>query len=107
MGALFRQKIVRTGSRQLHHWIKRHRLQVVGVSPDGDEDYDRCRYRSPPILMLGEERRGLDAEQRRLCQRLVRIPMVEGTDSLNLAVAGSLMMYEAFRASAVRKRRAV
>jgi RNA methyltransferase, TrmH family len=99
MGALFRQTFVRTSSPQLHHWIRRHRLEVVGVSPDATDDYDRCRYRSPPVLMLGDERRGLDAAQRKLCQRLVRIPMMPGTDSLNLAVAGSLMMYQLSRAS--------
>jgi RNA methyltransferase, TrmH family len=97
MGALFRQRFVRTGARQLRDWIRRHRLQVIGVTPDGSADYDRFRYRTPPILMLGEERQGLDGEQRALCETLVRIPMVPGTDSLNLAVAGGLVMYETFR----------
>lgn len=102
MGALFSQTFVRTGVRQLRDWIRRHRLQVVGVSPDGTEDYDRCRYRSPPLLVLGEERQGLDDEQRSLCKHLVRIPMCGNIDSLNLAVAGSLLMYETFRAAARR-----
>jgi TrmH family RNA methyltransferase len=97
MGALFRQTFVRTGARQLHNWVRRHKLQIVGVSPDGATDYYRLRYRSPPVFVLGEERRGLDAEQRELCEEVVRIPMEPGTDSLNLAVAGSLLMYEAFR----------
>ncbi|HMR06554.1 MAG TPA: RNA methyltransferase [Polyangiaceae bacterium] len=97
MGSLFRQTFVRTGAPQLLHFARRHRLQLVGVSPDGDAVYDAVRYRSTPIFVLGDERRGLDPEQRRLCQQLVRIPMLPGTDSLNLAVAGSLMIYEAFR----------
>ena len=97
MGSLFRQTFVRTGARQLSHFARRHRLQVVGVCPDADADYDTARLRPTPIFVLGEERRGLDAEQRALCERLVRIPMTPGTDSLNLAVAGSLMVYEAFR----------
>jgi tRNA G18 (ribose-2'-O)-methylase SpoU len=46
---------------------------------------------------MGEERQGLDAEQRALCETLVRLRMVPGTDSLNLAVAGSLVKYEVFR----------
>lgn len=49
--------------------------------------------------MLGGERKGLTAEQRRLCSRIVPIPMVEGMDSLNVAVAGSLLMYEVFRSA--------
>jgi tRNA G18 (ribose-2'-O)-methylase SpoU len=34
---------------------------------------------------------------RSICRQMVRIPMVEGMDSLNLAVAGGLLMYKAFR----------
>ncbi len=51
----------------------------------------------PALLMLGGERKGLTDEQRSMCDRIVRIPMVEGMDSLNVAVAGSLLMYEVFR----------
>jgi TrmH family RNA methyltransferase len=97
MGALFAQRIVRTGAAQLAHWARRHALQVVGASPEASRPYDRIAYRRPTLLVLGEERAGLDDEQRALCHELVRIPMVPGTDSLNLAVAGSLLMYEAFR----------
>jgi RNA methyltransferase, TrmH family len=48
--------------------------------------------------MLGNERSGLSADEISACQKLVRIPMTEGTDSLNVAVAGSLLLYEIFRA---------
>jgi hypothetical protein len=70
---------------------------VVGASPDGAVDYDELHYMRPTVLMLGEERAGLSAEQRRICRHIVRIPMVAGSDSLNLAVAGSLLLYEVFR----------
>lgn len=99
MGALFRQRFVRTGPRQLRDWIRRHRLQVIGVTPEGNAEYDRIRYKTSPVLVLGEERKGLDAEQRALCDQLVRIPMLPGTDSLNLAIAGSLVMYAVYRRS--------
>jgi RNA methyltransferase, TrmH family len=97
MGALFKQTIVRTGVAQLRWWVRTHKIQVIGASPDGNEDYDRVRYRSPALLVLGTERSGLTEEQRRICQRIVRIPMVDGMDSLKLAVAGSLLMYQVFR----------
>jgi TrmH family RNA methyltransferase len=78
--------------------VQQHNLLVVGASPDGKLAYDQVRYTHPAVLMLGEERRGLTEDQRALCQELVRIPMVAGTDSLNLGVAGSLLMYEVVRA---------
>jgi RNA methyltransferase, TrmH family len=49
--------------------------------------------------MLGEERSGLSDAQRSICQQIVRIPMVEAVGSLNLAVAGSLILYEVFRSA--------
>lgn len=57
----------------------------------------------PTILVLGEERRGLTPPQRDLCSDFVRIPMIGAADSLNLAVAGSLLLYEVFRARSVRR----
>jgi TrmH family RNA methyltransferase len=99
MGALFQQRFVRADPEQLRWWLRRHDLQVIGAAPDGTLEYDRVRYSCPTVLMLGEERRGLSGEQRALCQQIVRIPMVAGVDSLNVAVAGSLLLYEILRAS--------
>ena len=97
MGALFRQAIIRTDAEQFRVWVRRHHLQVIGASPDGAVEYDRPCYIRPAVLMLGEERAGLSDDQRSLCEHIVRIPMVDHIDSLNLAVAGSLLLYERFR----------
>jgi len=97
MGALFKQTLVRTDIERFRHWIQTHRIAVIGASPDGVVDYDRVRYTRPTVLLLGNERSGLTDEQRSLCQQIVRIPMVGEVDSLNLAVAGSLLLYAVFR----------
>ena len=97
MGALFKQTLVRTNVERFRHWIKTHNLSVIGASPDGVIDYDRVRYTRPAVLLLGNERSGLTDEQRSFCQQIVRIPMVGEVDSLNLAVAGSLLLYAVFR----------
>lgn len=97
MGALFKQMIVRTSIDQLRQWLRINGVDVIGASPDGFEDYREVSYTRPAVLMLGSERRGLTGEQRGLCNRIIRIPIIEGTDSLNVAVAGSLLMYEMFR----------
>jgi RNA methyltransferase, TrmH family len=99
MGALFKQTLVRTNVERFRHWIQRHHLPVIGASPNGVVDYDQVRYTRPTALLLGNERSGLTDEQRSLCQKIVRIPMVGGTDSLNLAVAGSLLLYAVFRST--------
>jgi RNA methyltransferase, TrmH family len=100
MGALFKQTLVRTNVERFRHWIQTHHLAVIGASPDGMVAYDQVRYARPTVLLLGNERSGLTDEQRSLCRRIVRIPMVGGTDSLNLSVAGSLLLYAVFRSTA-------
>lgn len=97
MGTLFKHSIVRTNFDEFRGWVRANKIEVIGASPDGPEDYRQVRYTRPAVLMLGGERKGLTDEQRAVCSRIVRIPMVEGTDSLNVAVAGSLLMYEMFR----------
>lgn len=99
MGAIFKQKIVRTNPDEFQKWIKSNSLQTVGASPNGSMSYDQIRYSSPTILMLGNERSGLTDDEQAICSQLVRIPMVAGMDSLNVAVAGSLLLYEIFKSS--------
>jgi TrmH family RNA methyltransferase len=108
MGALFGQTLIRTNERSLRNWVRRHRCRVIGASPDGSADLHRFDFNDPrpTILVLGEERQGLTPLQRDLCSDLVRIPMVGVADSLNLAVAGSLLLYEVYRARSARRDRA-
>jgi TrmH family RNA methyltransferase len=105
MGALFRQTFIRTNRPSPRNWIRRHRCRVIGASPDGSAELHRFDYPRPTILVLGEERQGLSPFLRDLCSDLVRIPMVGAADSLNLAVAGSLLLYEVYRARARPARR--
>ena len=104
MGALFKQMIVRATIDQLRRWVQTNSIQVIGASPDGAENYRQVDYQRRAVLMLGGERKGLTYEQQSLCNRIVRIPMVEGMDSLNVAVAGSLLMYELFRSPVDQQR---
>jgi TrmH family RNA methyltransferase len=97
MGAIFGLPLVRTNVTSLHRWTQKHGVQVIGASPDGDVSFNRTRYGARAMLMIGEERRGLTAEQRTLCDQLVQIPMQDDLDSLNAAVAGSLLLYEVLR----------
>jgi len=57
-----------------------------------------CAQNSPIILLLGNEGYGLPAEVLGLSSIHVRIPMERGVDSLNVAVAGGILMYEIIRA---------
>jgi RNA methyltransferase, TrmH family len=97
MSGVFSVQLVRTSFDRLSDWLQRHRCQVIGASPEGKCDLHQFDYPQSTVLFLGEERQGLTNQQRELCHHLVRIPMVGTADSLNLGVAGSLLLYEVYR----------
>ena len=96
MGAMFTQRFVRTSSKELAHWKRRKQYLLVGTSPTALQDYQEVHYRMPTILLIGEERKGLSAELQAMCDLMVRIPMVGESDSLNVAMATGVMLYELF-----------
>jgi RNA methyltransferase, TrmH family len=97
MGAFFKQDFVRSSLQAFQAWVKAREVLVVGASPDGTLDFDDFDYPRATFLFLGEEKHGLTEPQRALCAQLLRIPMCGSSDSLNLGVAGSLMLYEILR----------
>ena len=97
MGSIYNQKFIRTSFSKLHKWLQHHNCTAIGASPDGAVDIRQFNYPATTLIFLGEERKGLTQQQRHLCKHLVRIPTASTVDSLNLAVAGSLMMYEIYR----------
>jgi len=96
MGAIFAQRLVRLSPAEFAAWKRREGCHLVGTSPHGAQDYRAVVYPPQIVLFMGGERRGLSEERRRLCDHLVRIPMVGRSDSLNLAVATGILLYEVF-----------
>jgi RNA methyltransferase, TrmH family len=68
----------------------------VGTSPTAVQEYREVRYPAACVLLMGSERLGLSATQQEACDQLVKIPMVGTSDSLNLGVATSIVLYEIF-----------
>ena len=74
-------------------------VATVGLTPDGDtatlaEVGARLDIDTPAALVVGNEGHGLSAETRACCTHLARIPMADGADSLNVATALAVGLYE-------------
>jgi TrmH family RNA methyltransferase len=95
MGALFNLKICRATLEEFARWKASRGCFVVGTSDAAATDYHRFRYPEYCVLMMGSERQGLRQDHYALCDAVVSIPMLGVSDSLNLAVATSLVLYEA------------
>ena len=95
-GAAFTVPLARATWPELAAWAKRTGSQLVGASGDAPTSYRSAAYPTPLVLLMGSEREGLSASQQAACDTLVHIPMRGTVDSLNLAVATSLVLYEIF-----------
>jgi tRNA G18 (ribose-2'-O)-methylase SpoU len=75
-------------------WIGGWSGDIVGTHLGGAEDFRTAQYRAPTLLVMGSEGPGLSAELSAACTKLVKIPMAGTLDSLNLAVATALVLYQ-------------
>jgi len=73
-----------------------NRRLVLLTTKSSDSAYD-ARYRDGDILMLGRESAGVPDEVAAIADLRVRIPMAPGLRSINVAIAGSMVLGEAMR----------
>jgi TrmH family RNA methyltransferase len=94
MGALFSQKLVKASFDEFAAWKRSQAVPLVGTSGGSALDYQALTYPARLVVLMGSERAGLDAQHLVLCDQVVRIPMLGRSDSLNLAVATAVVLYE-------------
>nr|WP_187969344.1 RNA methyltransferase [Aquibium microcysteis] len=100
MGSIFAVPVARTDEAAFLSWRKTFRGLVVGTHLKGSVDYRTIDYGGRPVLlMMGNEQQGLPQQLAATCDRLVRIPQAGRADSLNLAVATGVMLYEVRRSA--------
>ena len=75
-------------------WCRIERDQILLAEAGQGLDYDRVNWRKPTTLIIGGEAFGAGPETRAKAQ-CVRIPMATGVESLNAAIAGAIMLFEA------------
>jgi RNA methyltransferase, TrmH family len=92
-GSIFAMNIARISTNEFLDLARQWPGDVVGTHVAGAESF-RQSYRRPVLLLMGSEARGLTPELARACTKLVRIPMAAGVESLNVAIATALMLYE-------------
>jgi RNA methyltransferase, TrmH family len=94
MGSLFAVPLVKVDRAAFIDWAAGWSGDRVGTHLDATADLRDGTYAGPTLLVMGREGPGLSEEVSAICNRLVKIPMAGKLDSLNLAVATALMLYE-------------
>jgi TrmH family RNA methyltransferase len=98
MGSMFALPLVKTTPADFLKWKKSVDARLVATHLAGAVDYRTIDYKSKPvILMMGNEQSGLPDELAQAADKLARIPQVGMADSLNLAVATGVMLFEVRR----------
>jgi 23S rRNA (guanosine2251-2'-O)-methyltransferase len=77
--------------------MKQANVWVLGLDERGTPDYTDFDFRTDCVLVLGREGAGLHDLVKKTCDHLLRIPMAGQVSSLNVSVAGAVVMYEALR----------
>jgi len=77
--------------------MKQANVWALGLDERGTPDYTAFDFRTDCVLVLGREGAGLHDLVKKTCDHLLRIPMAGAVSSLNVSVAGAVVMYEAMR----------
>ncbi len=96
MGSIFALKIIKMDFLDFYSLIEKGKIPVIGTSGSAQTDYQTFDYPEKMVLLMGSERLGLQEKHLQICDEVVRIPMIGRADSLNLAVATSVVLYEIF-----------
>jgi TrmH family RNA methyltransferase len=98
MGSVFAVSVARATPEEFIAWRKSAGVSVVATHLAGAVDYRTIDYRKKPVvLLMGNEQSGLPEQLAREADALARIPQQGRADSLNLAVATAVMLFEARR----------
>ena len=95
MGALFNVPIAEAADpAALISWARERAIAVLTTSPKAETSLWEAQYRLPLVVLLGSEGRGLPAALLGEGDVEVRVPMLGTAESLNLAVAAAVLLYE-------------
>ena len=98
MGAIFTQQLAQARWDEFLPWLRSGAGQLVAASLRDAQPYRGAPYAAPCFLMVGNESRGLPEDYEMACDLRVTMPMKGRADSLNAAVAGAVLAYEALAA---------
>jgi TrmH family RNA methyltransferase len=94
LGAHFTKPIIQASFADFVAWAKKNNVHIYGSSAHAERDYKVAEYKSPAVLLLGSEREGLLPDQLAICESVVALQMRGRVTSLNLSVAGGILLYE-------------
>lgn len=97
VGTLFTVPVVEASGGETLCWLQKHKIKVVAATPEAKVDFHETDLRGPIAVVVGTEQLGLTDLWMRASDIQVSIPMKGIADSLNVAAAATLLLYEVLR----------
>ena len=97
IGTLFTVPIAEASTADTLAWLKQHSIRALAASPHATKNYTEVDLTGPVAIVVGAEQFGLSDAWMTRADELVRIPMLGQADSLNVAAATTILLYEVVR----------
>jgi TrmH family RNA methyltransferase len=97
VGTLFTIPVVEATSSETLLWLQEKKIQVVAATPSADLEFTEADFTVPLAIVVGTEQLGLSEAWMKAADLRVSIPMRGVADSLNVATATTLLLYEVLR----------
>lgn len=97
MGSLFSRPVLSLEASEVIGFLQRNNFKIVAATPHTKKVYWAEDFTKSTAIVLGEEHEGLSKAWLEAATTHVTIPMSGLADSLNVATAGALLLYEALR----------
>lgn len=98
MGSIFQVPLARIDEQAFIRWTRGFNGRVAGTHLKGAVDYRSIDWQEKPaVIVMGNEQQGLTDDLVEACSDVVIIPMTGLADSLNLAIATGIMLFEVRR----------
>ncbi len=96
-GALFSVPLAEATSEETFGWLRRNNIRILAATPHTDQIHTGADMTGPVAIAVGREQCGLSDLWMRNSDLPVKIPMLGKIDSLNVATATTILLYEAAR----------
>jgi TrmH family RNA methyltransferase len=96
-GTLFTVPLAEADPEETIAWLRTHGIRILAATPHAQTRFTDTDLTAPVAIVVGTEQYGLSARWLEACDLPVRIPMLGKADSLNVATATALLLYEALR----------
>ena len=97
VGTLFSVPVVESSGKETLEWLKQQGISILAATPSATQEFTQVDMTVPLAIALGTEQIGLSKLWMENADIQVRIPMRGIADSLNVAMAATLLLYEALR----------